>query len=115
MPFYRYLFDIFVVSHLGSGVGLRLIALLRGHCLSLTHDIRVLSKPRVSSLCWTILSLGPLLFSLASSFFTISSISVFKDGTQGHQYHPIDSLYTVESVKDTVPVIEHIFGAKYVR
>ena len=26
--------------------------------------------------------------------------------------HPIDSLYTVESVKDTVPVIEHIFGAK---
>ena len=29
--------------------------------------------------------------------------------------HPIDSLYTVELVKDTVPVIEHIFGAKYVR
>ena len=26
--------------------------------------------------------------------------------------HPIDSLYTVESVIDTVPVIEHIFGAK---
>ena len=26
--------------------------------------------------------------------------------------HPIDSLYTVESVKDTVPVIEHIFGQK---
>ena len=31
------------------------------------------------------------------------------------QNHTIDSLYTVESVKDTVPVIEHIFGAKYVR
>ena len=30
-------------------------------------------------------------------------------------YHPIDSLYTVESVKDTVPVIEHIFGAKNAR
>ena len=29
-----------------------------------------------------------------------------------HIFHPIDSLYTVESVKDTVPVIEHIFGAK---
>ena len=29
--------------------------------------------------------------------------------------HPIDSLYTVESVKDTVPVIEHIFGAKNAR
>ena len=28
------------------------------------------------------------------------------------QYHPIDSLYTVESVKDTVPVTEHIFGQK---
>ena len=26
--------------------------------------------------------------------------------------HPIDSLYTVESVKDTVPVIEHILGQK---
>ena len=26
--------------------------------------------------------------------------------------HPIDSLYTVESVKDTVPVIEHIFRQK---
>ena len=26
--------------------------------------------------------------------------------------HPIDSLYTVESVKDTVPVIERIFGTK---
>ena len=24
--------------------------------------------------------------------------------------HPIDSLYTVESVKDIVPVIEHILG-----
>ena len=30
-------------------------------------------------------------------------------------FHPIDSLYTVESVKDTVPVTEHIFGAKNVR
>ena len=29
--------------------------------------------------------------------------------------HPIDSLYTVESVKDTVPVIERIFGAKHAR
>ena len=29
--------------------------------------------------------------------------------------HPIDSLYTIESVKDTVPVIEHIFGAKDAR
>ena len=29
--------------------------------------------------------------------------------------HPIDSLYTVESVKDTVPVIERIFGTKDVR
>ena len=29
--------------------------------------------------------------------------------------HPIDSLYTVESVKDTVPVIERIFWAKDVR
>ena len=28
------------------------------------------------------------------------------------QYHPIDSVYTVESVKDTVPVIERIFGGK---
>ena len=27
-------------------------------------------------------------------------------------YHPIDSLYTVESVKDTVPVFEHVFGQK---
>ena len=26
--------------------------------------------------------------------------------------HPIDSLYTVESVKDTVPVIKHILGQK---
>ena len=26
--------------------------------------------------------------------------------------HPIDSLYTVESGKDTVPVVEHIFGQK---
>ena len=29
--------------------------------------------------------------------------------------HPIDSLYTVESVNDTVPVIERIFGAKVAR
>ena len=29
--------------------------------------------------------------------------------------HPIDSLYTVESVKDTVPVIERILGAKDAR
>ena len=29
--------------------------------------------------------------------------------------HPIDSLYTGESVKDTVPVIGHIFGAKNAR
>ena len=29
--------------------------------------------------------------------------------------HPIDSLYTVESVKDTVQLIEHIFGAKNAR
>ena len=33
----------------------------------------------------------------------------------GNLIHPIDSLYTVESVKDTVPVIEHIFGAKNAR
>ena len=26
--------------------------------------------------------------------------------------HPIDSLYTVESAKDTVPVIEHNFVGK---
>ena len=30
-------------------------------------------------------------------------------------FYPIDSLYTVESVKYTVSVIERIFGAKYAR
>ena len=29
-----------------------------------------------------------------------------------HNLHPLDSLYTMQSVKDTVPVIEHIFGQK---
>ena len=28
-------------------------------------------------------------------------------------YYPIDSLYTVESVNETVPVIERSFGAKF--
>ena len=36
-------------------------------------------------------------------------------GKKDMHVHPIDSLYTVESVKDTVPVIDHIFGTKYVR
>ena len=30
-------------------------------------------------------------------------------------FHPIDSLYIIKSVKDTAPVIEHIFGAKNAR
>ena len=45
----------------------------------------------------------------------VSITNDLKWNTHIYNVHPIDSLYTVESVKDTVPVIERIFWAKDAR